>query len=506
MNNASSRFNLAAYCLAPAEWRPEDKFALCVYDRVDACPHRWSYRELAEQVRRIGGGLAAAGLRRGDRILIRMDNCTEYALCYFAAIGAGFVPIPASSMLTADEVTFLLQDSGAAAVVMSPGLAPPALTAQTLCLTQDDISRLANHGPLVEFAETAPDDPAYLVYTSGTTSKPKGVLHAHRAALGRRPMHDDWYGLAADDVMLHAGAFNWTYTIGTGLTDPWSRGATAAIYTGEKSPDLWPQLIRATGATLFATVPTLYRQILKYAPPGPLDLGLLRNGLSAGESLAPEIAAEWRTRTGTALLEAFGMSEISTYISTAAGTTPRPGSPGRPQRGRRVAILPAEGNETVPVREGETGVIAVHRSDPGFMLGYWSRPDEQAQMMRGDWFITGDLARQDKDGFVYLAGRADEMMNARGFRVSPVEVEAVLSDFPAVAEVGVTACEVARNLSIIVAFVVWKGAAQPDGLLAHARAHLAAYKVPGEIVAVEQLTRSANGKLRRAALCALRTA
>src|SRR6185312_6209606 len=173
--------------------------------------------------------------------------------------------------------------------------------------------------PLAEYADTAADDPAFLIYTSGTTALPKGVLHAQRSAFGRRPMYQGWYGIGPDDRMLHAGAFNWTFTLGTGLTDPWANGATAIINTGHKDPALWPQLIAQTGATLFAGVPGIYRQMLKYAAPSRDDLSALRQGLMAGESTPPGLFEEWEARTGCQLFEALGMSEISTYVSSGPG-------------------------------------------------------------------------------------------------------------------------------------------------------------------------------------------
>ena len=133
----------------------------------------------------------------------------------------------------------------------------------------DAIARMLREAAAGDYADTAADDPAFLIYTSGTTASPKGVLHAQRSAFGRRPMYQGWYGIGPDDRMLHAGAFNWTFTLGTGLTDPWANGATAIIYTGEKDPALWPRAHRETGATLFAGVPGVYRQILKYAKPAP---------------------------------------------------------------------------------------------------------------------------------------------------------------------------------------------------------------------------------------------
>ena len=143
------------------------------------------------------------------------------------------------------------------------------------------------------YADTRAEDPAYLIYTSGTTAQPKGVLHAHRVAVGRSPTYQGWYGISDADRVLHAGSFNWTYTLGTGLIDPWANGATSIIYTGAKTPDVWPQLIAKTGATLFAAVPSLFRQILKYAPPARSTLGHLRHGLIAGERPPEDLFDDW---------------------------------------------------------------------------------------------------------------------------------------------------------------------------------------------------------------------
>src|SRR5690606_31647775 len=187
-----------------------------------------------------------------------------YALLFFGAIAAGYVPLPTSSQLTAGEATFLLEDSGAAALAIADGLPMAGIPAGVRVLESTEVQAMTAHPARAAYANTAADDPAYLIYTSGTTSRPKGVLHAHRAAWGRRPMYQGWYGISASDRVLHAGAFNWTYTLGTGLTDPWANGATAIVYTGPKDPAVWPRLIRSAEATIFAAVPTLYRQILRY--------------------------------------------------------------------------------------------------------------------------------------------------------------------------------------------------------------------------------------------------
>jgi acyl-coenzyme A synthetase/AMP-(fatty) acid ligase len=337
-----------------------------------------------------------------------------------------------------------------------------------------------------------------MIYTSGTTTRPKGVIHAHRTALGRVPMHRDWQGLSTDDIMLHAGAFNWSYTLGVGLLDPWACGATAVLYNGPKDIEVWPKLIDAVGATLFAAVPSLFRQMLKYCDLTPGGLTTLRHGLAAGEALSPAILDGWRTATGKEIYEAFGMSECSTFVSNHAGLPIRPGSPGKPQAGRRIAVLPLSGSDE-PLPAGEVGLLAIHRSDAGLMRGYWRRAEEEAQMFRGDWFAGGDLASFDEDGYLWYHGRADDMMNAGGFRVSPLEVEAALAPCPGVAEIAVAEHRVRGDVSVIAAYVVRKEGASvsAEDIGALAQERLAGYKRPKQVFFVASLPRSANGKLLR---------
>ena len=262
------RFNMAAYCIgrAAAE-RPDAPALIVVADAGAGAPAEvWTFAELEDAVLRIAAGLKARGLAPGARILIRLENTSAYALLFFGAIAGGFVPLPTSAQLTEPRGAFPVGGQRRASDrVRARSRAGQRCRPACRRSTADEIARMIAKGGRGAFADTAADDPAFLIYTSGTTAKPKGVLHAQRSAFGRRPMYQGWYGIAPDDRMLHAGAFNWTYTLGTGLTDPWANGATAIVYTGEKDASLWPRLIAQTGATLFAAVPGLYRQILKYA-------------------------------------------------------------------------------------------------------------------------------------------------------------------------------------------------------------------------------------------------
>jgi acyl-coenzyme A synthetase/AMP-(fatty) acid ligase len=494
---------MSRYCLSRSATETPEKVALILVSDVNAPVHLaeyWTYAQMDKAVRRVAAGLLQMGIEPGSRITIRMDNTSDYIILFFGAIAAGCVPLPSSAQLTKSEVYFLLSDSGSSVIAMSEDLAitPPS---NVIALDCNDIMLFKNGDEIVDYADTDAADPAFLIYTSGTTGTPKGVLHAHRSAWGRRPMYNGWYEIKPSDIILHAGAFNWTYTIGVGITDPWANGATAVLYNGPREATVWPLLMEKFHASLFAAVPSLYRKILKYNKMSSFDLSSLRYGLTAGEVLSISLLQEWQKATGRELYEAFGMSECSTYISSSPSMTVRPGSPGKPQPGRCIVVLPLEGGEE-PLPPCATGLLAVHRSDPGLMLGYWQRPDEEALVYRGEWFIGGDLAQFDSDGYMIYQGRNDDIMNVMGYRVSPLEVEHCLSQHSAVSEVAVTEIVVHEGVSIIVAFVVLYNPNNPDKtdtatLLAYASRHLAAYKCPREIIFTGSLPHTTNGKIRR---------
>jgi acyl-coenzyme A synthetase/AMP-(fatty) acid ligase len=494
-----ARFNLAHYCLAEQARAHPDKTAVVIVG--DAGEQRWTYGALDRDVRALAAGFRGLGLAPGARVMIRMGNEAGAVLSYFAAIAAGYVALLASAQLTFEEAAFLLADCGAGALVLGRDFEGEAHAGGVAVLRGADIERLLQSPPLAAYADTGAEDPAYLVYTSGTTSRPKGVLHAHRAAWGRRPMYPHWQGLGPDDVMLHAGAMNWTYTLGVGVVDPLANGAAAVLYNGKPDPAVWPRLIACHRATIFAAVPGVYRQILKYGDLATHDLSSLRHGLTAGAALSPSLLEEWRARAGTELYEAFGMSECSTFISSGPTAPVRPGSPGRPQPGRLVAVLPREGG-TEPLGVGETGVLAVRRGEPGLMLRYWNRPEEEGDAFRGEWFVSGDLVEIDADGYVWHHGRADEVMNAQGYRVSPAEVEKCLLGHPLVADAAAAERPGRDDQTIIKAYVVARDGAElsEEAILAHCAEHLAAYKRPRVVAFIDALPRNRNGKLVRAEL------
>lgn len=461
----------------------------------------FTFGQVARQVAALATRFSEQGVRRADRVALRLPHSPEFVATFFAVIAAGAVPVATSPALTEAEFQWIVEDSRARWIARPSLVDIPLDTVEwssvELCAVErtDEKPFEQDRGPSSE------DEPAWMVYTSGTSGHPRGVVHAHRALRAREWMRDGWTGLQAGDRLMHAGQLNWSYTIGCAIMDTWRIGATGVLLGYQPAVDEWPALIRRGRATIFAAVPSLYRRILKYAPAALADLPL-RHALTAGEALSPDLAQRWQQATNRPLFEALGMTECSTYLSSGPATPVRAGSAGKPQPGRRVVLLPIDVG-TDPVGPGELGVIAIHRSDPGLMLGYHNRPEEEAAMMRGEWFVTGDLAVTDDDGYFYTRGRNDDVMNASGYRVSPAEVEDVLRLHPQVSEVGVTDVEVGDGVKIVCAFVVpiepeTEGTtALATELLEHAARALAPWKCPRRVVFTHALPRNANGKLLR---------
>jgi acyl-coenzyme A synthetase/AMP-(fatty) acid ligase len=288
-------------------------------------------------------------------------------------------------------------------------------------------------------------------------------VHAHRAILARQYMMQGWYGLTPQDRMLHAGAFNWTYTLGTGLMDPWTMGATALIPAPGTNPTVLPALLADHSATIFAAAPGVYRQLLRAnLPPMPH----LRHG----------------------------MSEVSTFLSGSPSCPAPEGFAGYPQTGRRVELLDTDGLPT------DQGTIAVHRDDQGLFLGYLDDAETTNARFQGDWFLTGDQGVRGPDGAMRTLGRADDMMNAGGYRVSPLEVEAAMARHECLTDCAAVEVEVKPGTTLIALHYTAKSALDPKALDQHAQRQLARYKQPRLYQYHENLPRNANGKLNRQAL------
>jgi len=484
-------FNMAAHVLAHAD-RLGDKVALAIVSNKGA--KRYHYAQIKSHVLAIARGFQNMGLVAGDRVLMRLGNCVEFPLTYLAALAVDMVPVPTSSQLTADEVQKIVDEVAPSVIVRSPDVACPATTCPVI-----DTAALQSFytNPPAEFVFGDPDRLGYIVYTSGTSGRPQAVMHAHRAIWARQMMIRDWYDLCETDRLLHAGAFNWTFTLGTGVMDPWTVGATALIPQAGTDASILPLLLKRFDATIFAAAPGVYRKALQGFP-NNYSLPKLRHGLSAGEKLPPRTSASWAERTGTRVYEAFGMSECSTFISANPTRPATTDVLGWPQRGRQVAIVDPDTGH--PVTQGTEGVIAIHNTDTGLMLGYWNAPDATAEKFKGDWFLTGDFGVETPDGAIAYLGRRDDMMNAGGIRVSPIEVETQLLRHPDITSVAVTDIEIKPDTFIIVAFYTGSRELTHAEMTEFCKEALAQYKQPRAYVRLDALPTNPNGKISRKAL------
>jgi acyl-coenzyme A synthetase/AMP-(fatty) acid ligase len=477
-----------------------------------------SYRDLAHRTDRFGQLLRNLETAAGERVLVRLPNCLDYPTAFLGSMKAGAISVPTSTLLVAEEVRYLAENSGASILVTHKSMW------EELGRELKDYSGglrhvlLSGEGPMPESSgylqlheleqelstithwddpfPTRAHDPAYLVYTSGTTGHPKGVLHAHRALLGRLPAARHWFDFGEEDRILHSGKFNWTYALGTAMMDPLYQGKTVVVHEGATRAVTWLKLIAAHGCTTFIGVPRIYRQIVQYTSLGAGDVPTLRHCMSAGEHLSDDLRLAWRERFDLEIYEGLGMSECSYYISQDKRHPIRLGSAGRIQPGHTVALL--DENHS-PVPDGKEGMICVAESDPGLFLGYWNQGGETKSVNHDGWFFTGDYARRDEDGYIWFLGRRDDIINTFGYRVSPQEIERVMKTHPDVADCVAIGQEMEEEKTLVALCVILESGSKTGSkeLLDFAGLHLAAYKRPRMVHILEEFPRTRNGKVLR---------
>jgi len=475
-------FNIAAHTLDAGQ--PDDKTALVLAGKV---VETFTFADLRAMVQGTMTGLSTHGIRPGDRVLLRIGHQLDFPILFFALAGLGACPVPTAPGLTKGEIEAVAARLAPVLTIAAPGLCAPDGPRLSV-----EAARHWRRLAPTAWANTRANDPAYVIFTSGTGGHAHGVVHAHRAAHARRMMWRGWYGLTPRDRVLHAGAFNWTYTLGAGLTDPWAMGATSVIYSGAAEPGIWADLMASQGISIFAAAPGVYRQVLNARQMRPGDAPALRHGLSAGEAMAPRLAAAWAEATGTPVLQALGMTECSTYASQSPESDAM-----RPQPGRRLAILADDAAH--PIAPGTEGRIALSRRDPGLMLGYLDDSGAPHLPLEGEWFDTGDRGTLDADGTLTHLGRADDLVNAQGVRVSSAEVERVLVDHPDIAEAAVLALPVRADVEVLAAIVIPAPHAQVTeaDVIAYCRTRLADYKLPRKICLADHFPRTATGKVTK---------
>jgi len=512
-------FNIANECVRQhATGKNAENIALIVEDDTLGTK-KLSYKSLDIQSGKIVSLLNQLGIQLGDRVLIRLPNSTDYPESFFGCLKHGAIAVPTSTLLAASEVAYLAKDSGAkiliaaksmwselqsildestgltAILLAGDGEMPPVQENSKIQLL--DLTESINNIESAEkIVKSKANDPAYLVYTSGTTGFPKGVLHAHRSLIGRLPASQYWFDFKSGDRIMHSGKFNWTYVLGSALMDPLFHGHTVIVHEGKNDASTWPKLIKKHDCSIFIGVPTIYRQIIQKTDFSAKDVPSLRHCMSAGEHLSDEMLTAWRTRFKQDVFEAIGMSEFSYYISQRIDKPIKPGAAGFPQPGHDIQLLGGDGSL---VKTNEEGMIAIPESDPGLFLNYWQLPDETAKAKHDGYFFTGDYARTDKQGYIWFLGRKDDIINTFGYRVSPHEIERVLKTHPAVADCVALGEELEPDKILVSACIILHqpGSITEQDLLEFGKNHLAKYKAPKIIHFYNDFPRTKNGKVLR---------
>jgi acyl-coenzyme A synthetase/AMP-(fatty) acid ligase/citrate lyase beta subunit len=498
----------------------EDSLAMVIEDSLLGTSEI-TYKELARKSDQFANFLGSIGFQVRDRALIFLKNSLYYPISFLGCIKKGGISVPTSTLLSGSEVEYLAEDSQAKVLVVDassynnlfPHLESVGNLQHILIAGIDDVSgfpqpekiQVHSLNQILESADDTPNhyqsrsgEPAYLVYTSGTTGFPKGVLHSHRSLVGRSPASKYWFDFKENDRIMHSGKFNWTYVLGSALMDPLYLGHTVIAFEGKNEPGTWIELIKRHECTIFIGVPTIYRQIIQKTEFTIKDCPSLRHCMSAGEHLSSEMVQAWQERFEQNIYEAIGMSEFSYYISHSKFRPIRPGSAGFVQPGHQVKLLNPQTLEEVP--DGEEGMICVQEDDPGLFLEYWQLEEETRQARHNGYFFTGDYARVDEDGYIWFVGRKDDIINTFGYRVSPHEIERVMKTHPMVADCVAFGLDVAIGKTIVAVAVIGHGEIgeeEENDILKHGQDNLARYKCPKQLYSFKEFPRTKNGKVLR---------
>jgi acetyl-CoA synthetase len=362
---------------------------------------------------------------------------------------------------------------------------------------------VANYNATVTAVNTRADEPAFIVYTSGTTGKPKGIVHAHRWIVALGDLNRYRLPPQENDVVLATGEWSFISALGHNLLFPLRNGVTAAILSSRATPKNILSAVERYRVTVLHSVATIYRRLLALADfESSTNLRSLRCAHSTGEALREATYAEWKRRAGCELYEHYGVSEYQLVIGHGERHQVKPGSVGKLLSGVLVGLL-NDNLEAVP--QGELGQLVISTRDPGLFLGYYNDRERTDSVVHDGWYFTGDLAYQDAEGYFYIAGRRDDCLKSRGIFISPTEIENALQKHPEVMEAAVVGAPDTEIGNKIRAIVVTKdsvhAAAEFEGTLrAHLQTQLAPYKVPHVFEFVESLPKSAVGKILRSAL------
>ena len=484
-----------------------------------------SYAELARRVQSVSACLRESGIRREERVLLLMQDCTDWPVAFLGAMHAGAVPVAVNTLLTADDYAYMLQHSRAQAALVSGALLPTlqqalsqtadhevrhvAVSRPSMALdptgatgiTYSDFKSWFDRAP-ASAAATHPDDPGFWLYSSGSTGRPKGTVHTHAnpyftsELYGRRLLQ-----LTEHDVCFSAAKLFFAYGLGNALTFPLTVGATTVLLADRPTPDAVFKRWTEGGAgapglkpTVFFGAPTGYAGMLAHPQLPGRQHTALRMASSAGEALPADIGERFKAHFGVDIVDGIGSTEmLHIFLSNLPGRV-RYGTTGWPVPGYAIELRAEDGG---PAPDGEPGDLYI--KGPSSALMYWANRDKSRETFQGGWTKSGDKYVRNPDGTYTYSGRSDDMLKVSGIYVSPFEVEATLVQHPAVLEAAVIGKEDEDGLTKTKAFVVLKPGQHTDEpqLKAFVKERLAPYKYPRYIEFVNELPKTATGKIQR---------
>jgi acetyl-CoA synthetase len=490
------RYNIAADV---CDKHPPDKLAM-VWERFDGARRDVTWGELQALSAQAAHALRAAGVGRGDRVAVVLPATPETAAIFFGTWKLGALLLSMSVLYGDDGIRHRLDDSGAKVLVTDRANAPRFSHPNLLIL---DDGLLDGQPTEHETLDTSADDPAQLYYTSGTTGLAKGIVHAHRYILG----HEEFtYCHEVQDGERFHGMGEWAWAAGIApLLGPWRLGAVQVVYQREGGFDPHKQLdfLSRHEVTNVFTTPTAMRAMMAISDAGTRYPQRFRRVCSAGEPLNPEAIRWFRDQYGLTVLDYYGLTESYPLCGNFPWMGVREGSMGRPMPGWDVQILDEDER---PVPRGERGEICLRaRSNPHYPLGYWQQPEASEETFGGEWFHTKDAAVMDEDGYVWYAGRADDVIIAAGYRIGPFEVESACLEHPAVREAAAVASPDEAKGNVVKAFVVLAEGHEPtdetaEDIKRFVRDRLSAYAYPRRVEFVDDLPKTLTGKIRRVEL------
>ena len=501
--------NLATILRESARSHPDKPVALFDGGQI-------TYRELDVLSDRLAAGLRQSGIGPGEAVAVQLPNLPHFLIAYFGILKNGSVVVPLNVLLKAPEIEYQLADSGASALISWSGVAAEAAKGaagaglERLYVAEVGVpnsggvgvpveSLIAAEGIPAPFEPTDPGDVAVIVYTSGTTGRPKGAQLSHFQLLMNADTPGRLFGVKDDDVVLVVLPLFHVFGLSSVMNVCVRFGATMSL-VARFEPTKVLEVMQRDGVTVFEGVPTMYISLLNHPDLERYNLGRLRIGISGGAPLPSEVLDDFEARFGVVILEGYGLSETAATTTFNVSTQERKiYSVGKPIWGVEVQIWDDEGRR-LPPGSDHLGEIVVRGVNT--MIGYHNRPEATAEAFAGGWFHTGDVGYEDQDGFLFIIDRKKDLIIRGGYNVYPREIEEVLYTHPAVAEAAVIGVPDERLGEEVKAFVELKpgSSASSDEMIAYAKERLAAYKYPRLVEFRSDLPKLGTGKIAKAEL------